>query len=269
MRVAVLIKQVPDTDQVRMDDVTGTLVREGAAAVPNLLDLHALSVLEGWFPGAPDLHVTAISMGPPSAARTLREALAMGAHEAALLTDRAFAGADTWATALTLAAALRLLGPFDLVLGGEKATDGETGQVGPETATLLGLPFATRVRRADFGPGAVTVTRELEDGEDRVRLPLPCLLTVTAATCPLGLPTLDGKKRARRATIRHLDAAALGLASGEVGLAGSPTRVVRVERPVLRRRTRLYAQEEAEAGLTDVVETLTRLGLLPSDGQGA
>jgi len=274
MRVAVLIKQVPDTDQVRMDEVTGTLVREGAAAVPNLLDLHALSALAGWFSENTQLSVTAISMGPPAAVRALREALAMGAHEAVLLSDRAFAGADTWATALTLAAALRLLGPFDLVLCGEKATDGETGQVGPEAAVLLGLPFATRVRQAEFEPAidgtrVVTVTRELEDGGDRVRLPLPCLLTVTAAACPLGLPTLDGKKRARRATIRQLDAAALGLAPVEVGLAGSPTRVVRVERPVLRRQTRQYAPGDAEAGLDDLLDTLARLGLRPSDDPGA
>ena len=263
MRVAVLIKQVPDTDQVRMDEVTGSLVREGAAAVPNLLDLHALSALGGWFCGELDLHVTALSMGPPAAERTLREALALGAHEAVLLTDRAFSGSDTWATALVLAAALRRLGPFDLVLCGEKATDGETGQVGPQTAVLLDLPFATRVTEAEFSTDGVTVTRAVEDGLDRVRLPLPCLLTVTAAASPLDLPTLAGKKRARRAPIRRMDAAELGLSPETVGLAGSPTRVVRIERPVLRRDPRVYTPDRSCEGLEDVAGTLERLGLFP------
>ncbi len=266
MRVAVLIKQVPDTDQVRMDEITGSLVREGAATVPNLLDLHALSVLHDWFPGDPDLRVLAVSMGPATAERTLREALAMGADEAVLLTDRVFAGSDTWATAQVLSAALNHLGPFDLVLCGEKATDGETGQVGPETAVLMGLPFATRVCAAVFTACDVTVNRTVEDGLDRVRLPLPCLLTVTASVGQIGLPTLAGKKRARRAEIMHLDAAGLRLAAGEVGLAGSPTRVMRIERPVLRRDTRCFPPEHIEEGISEVTDTLGRLGLVPTNG---
>jgi electron transfer flavoprotein beta subunit len=263
MRVAVLIKQVPDTDRVRMDETTGTLIRDGAGTVPNLLDLHALSALGTWFPDHPGLHVTAFSMGPATAEVTLREALALGAHEAVLLCDRAFAGADTWATALTLEAALRRLGPFDLVLCGEKATDGETGQVGPELAVLLGLPFATRVREASFGDGRVRVTRLIENGQDRVDLPLPCLLTVTAAVAPMALPTLAGKMAARRARVRRLDADTLELDPAVVGLAGSPTRVVRLERPVLRRDTRVFPPGRSSEGTDAFFGVCARLGLIP------
>lgn len=267
MRVAVLIKQVPDTDRVRMDETSGTLVRDGAGTVPNLLDLHALSALETWFPDPSGLHVTAVSMGPASAETTLREALALGAHEAVLLCDRAFAGADTWATAVTLGAALGRLGPFDLVLCGEKTTDGETGQVGPELAVLLGIPFATRVGEASFGDGRVQATRLTGDGRERVDLPLPCLLTVTAAIAPLALPTLAGKRTARRAEVTRLDAAALALDPSTVGLAGSPTRVVGLERPVLRRDTRVFPPGRIAAGVDAFLDACAHLGLIPGPSE--
>ncbi len=261
MRVAVLVKQVPDSDEVRMDPETGTMVRAGVGTLVNPLDLAALAVAlkaresEG---GA----IVAFSMGPPAAEEALREALALGVDEAVLLTDRDFAGADTWATAKTLAAALKARGPFDLLLAGEKATDGETGQVGPEVATFLGCPFATSVGGVEFGAEAVRVRRLVEEGTEVQDLPRPCLLTVWGSCGEVSLPTLEGKKRARRAPVVRLGREDLALAREETGLAGSPTRVVRVASPTFSRSGVRYAGARIDEGIEDVVERLKALALL-------
>ncbi len=259
MRIAVLIKQVPDSDDIRMDETTGTLIRDGAATVPNLPDLHALAAARDLCPASGDTaepHVTAFSMGPPSAERTLREALAAGAHEAILVTDPLFAGSDTWATARVLARAIEKRGPFDLILCGEKATDGETGQVGPQIAVLLNLPFATRATAVRAAPGGIEITRELENGHQKLRLPLPCLITVTTACSLPDLPTLAAHKAARRAQLPRLSAADLGFAAEDTGLKGSPTRVMRIFRPRYERNTRLFRREDLSSGLDAIRETL-------------
>ena len=200
MKVAVLLKQVPDTDEVRIDEEKGVLVREGVGAIINPLDLHALeAALE--LRSSSGASVTVFSMGPPRADEALREAIALGADEAFLLSDPAFAGSDTWATARVLAAALSVYGPFDLVLAGEKATDGETGQVGPEAAVMCDIPFSTYVSKFSVSADSVTVRRTVEDVLETQRLPLPCLLTVLRDINEPSMPTLAGKMRARRAGI--------------------------------------------------------------------
>ena len=261
MELAVLVKQVPDTDDVVLDPEKGTLVREGVGAILNPLDLNALeAALEAKrrFGGS----VTVVSMGPPQTEGALREALALGADRGVLLTDRAFAGADTWATSLVLAEGLRRLGPFDLVLAGEKATDGETGQVGPEVATLLELPFATYVGGWEPREDGVTVERVVEEGTLEQDLPFPCLLTVLSHLNDPPMPTLEGKKRARRAPLERLTAPDLGLDPQELGLSGSPTRVVRIEHPKLTRSTEIYAGADLDRGIDRVVEILQELALL-------
>lgn len=272
MRVAVLVKQVPDSDEVRMDPETGTMVRAGVGTLVNPLDLSALEAalrIRG-----NDGEIVVFSMGPPAAEEALREALALGADEAVLLTDRDFAGADTWATARTLAAALKARGPFDLLLAGEKATDGETGQVGPEVATFLGCPFATAVGALEMrGAREVRVRRVVEEGVEVQELPLPCLLTVLGVCGEASLPTLAGKKRARRASVARLSREDLGLTREETGLAGSPTRVVRVASPTLARSGARYAGARLDEGIEDVVARLRDLALLsgkrPSRNFGA
>ena len=263
MELAVLVKQVPDTDDVTLDPEKGTLVREGVGALMNPLDLNALeAALEAKrrFGGA----VTVLSMGPPPTEGVLREALALGADRGVLLSDRAFAGADTWATSLVLAEALRRLGPFDLILAGEKATDGETGQVGPEVATLLDLPFATYVGAWEPGEDTVTVERVVEEGILEQSLPLPCLLTVLSHLNDPPMPTLEGKKRARRAGLTRMGAADLGLDPAELGLTGSPTRVVRIATPQVTRKGRVYAGADLEAGLDALMELLEERGIWSS-----
>ena len=144
MKIIVCIKQVPGTTEVDIDPETGTLMREGIEAVVNPLDLYAIEEalrLKEEFGGT----IVSLSMGPPQAEQAMREALALGCDEAILLTDRIFAGADTWATAYTLACAIRKLGDYDIVLCGLKTTDGDTAQVGPELAEELGIPHVSYV----------------------------------------------------------------------------------------------------------------------------
>lgn len=245
MRILVAVKYVPDTDKIRIDEATGTMIREGIPGIINPLDLHAveeaLRLRERW--GG---EIVALSMGPPAAEEALREALSMGVDRAFLLTDRRFAGADTLATAYTLSQAVKNLGPFDLILCGARATDGETGQVGPELGAMLDLPVITYVSRIDdLSPpsetesGWIRCRRLTEEGYQFIEAPLPALLTVIKEINEPRLPTFSGKLRARQAMIPHLSLDDLNLEVERVGLSGSPTRVVKVFYPSLSRATRI------------------------------
>ncbi|MFP4481501.1 MAG: electron transfer flavoprotein subunit beta/FixA family protein [Thermovirgaceae bacterium] len=262
MHIAVLLKQVPDTDEVRMDEEKGTMIREGTGTIINPLDLNALEAALDLRAGGSG-SVTAISMGPPQTEKALREAVALGADEVLLLSDPRFAAADTWATAVTLVAAIRKYGPFDLILAGEKATDGETGQVGPEVAAMLDLPFSTYVSGlAVHEDGSVIVSRTVEEGVERQRLPLPCLLTVLRDLNEPVMPTLEGKKKGRRIQMRRRGLEDLGLDPDEVGLAGSPTRVVRIFHPQVERTPVLYRGKDLDRGIVHLVDELERRGVL-------
>jgi len=235
MRIAVLIKQVPETTNVQIDPETGTLCREGVDSIMNPFDTYALEeavrIKEKLAGGQGDNEVVAVSMGPPQAEDMLREAISLGADRGVLVTDRAFAGSDTWATSLTLAAALGKLG-FDLVLCGKQAIDGDTAQVGPGIATHLDIPQATYVRKIDeITPEKARVQRLLEEGTEVVELPLPALLTVVKEINEPRLPSLRGKMKARKAEIEKMTQAELGIAPDELGLKGSPTRVIKVFAP--------------------------------------
>jgi electron transfer flavoprotein beta subunit len=255
MKIAVLIKQVPDSDEIKMDPVKGTMIREGVGTIVNPLDLNALQAaltIRGKTGGTIDV----ISMGPPQADMALREALALGADRAVLLSDRLFAGADSWATSQVLAKTIEKLGPYDLLLAGEKATDGETGQVGPEVAAMLGIPLATYVSSLSAESGFATVKRTVEEGYETQRIKLPCLVTVLNDMNEPGMPTLSGKKSARRAEITVLGAADLGLAKENTGLTGSPTRVVKIDRPRISRKTEFFSGKDLDSGIDRVVEML-------------
>lgn len=261
MDIAVLIKQVPDTDEVKMDPEKGTMVRDGVGSIINPLDLNALQEALR-LKGETDGRVTAISMGPSQAEEALREALALGADRAVLVTDRLFAGGDTWATARTLAAALEKTGPFDLILAGEKATDGETGQVGPEVAVMTGMPFSTYISAVELDGSRVTVRRTVEEGIQVQSLPTPCLLTVLHDLNEPAMPTLAGKMKARRGDVEKLTLADLDIPREQTGLKGSPTRVVKIDRPQLTRSTETFSGKDLEKGLDRVVEILRARALL-------
>ena len=266
MKIAVLMKQVPDTDEVRMDEERGTMIRDGVGGIVNPLDLNALeAAMRIRRPSDPVDAVEILSMGPPKAEESLRECIALGANRAVLATDALFAGGDSWATSKVLVAALRKMGLPDLILAGEKATDGETGQVGPEVAAILGLPFATHVTRLTLSGDAVEVDCTLEEGVLTQRLPLPCVVTVLSDINTLPLPTLSGKKRAYACEVEKYSAADLGLDEADAGLKASPTRVVRIDRPKVARTAEKYLAkraEELEAGLERIVTILEDASLI-------
>ena len=265
MRIILPIKQVPETSGVRMDEATGTMIREGVEAIINPLDLYAIEAALR-LREARGGEVVALSMGPPAATKALREAIAMGVDRAVLLSDKAFAGSDTWATSYTLAAAIRRLAPYDLILCGERATDGDTGQVGPGLAALLDLPVLTYVSRLEVAaPGIVRAERLVEEGYETLEMDLPGVVTVLKEVASPRLPTLGGKRRAKAAEIPVWTAADLGVEADRVGLRGSPTRVVRIFRPTVTRKCEkvVAADEESIAAAADrLVEMLRGRGLI-------
>ena len=259
MRIVVPIKQVPETDNVKMDEQTGTMVREGVESIINPLDLYAVElalVLRERYGG----EVVVISMGPAQAIRALREALAMGCDSAVLLSDRAFAGSDTWATSYALQAAIRRLGEVDLIICGERATDGETDQVGPAMGAMLDLPTATYVSRFEgVDDGCIRVRRMVEGGWQVLRLKLPALLTVVKEVADPRLPTLRGKQRAKAADVPVWTADDLDVEPDKLGLKGSPTRVVKIHRPKVARECRKLSANDPDSTAAAVEEVLALL----------
>ncbi|HHD63514.1 MAG TPA: electron transfer flavoprotein subunit beta/FixA family protein [Desulfobulbaceae bacterium] len=231
MKIIVCIKQVPDAKDVRLDPKTNTMAREGVESIMNPFDRHALEEavrLKEEHGGT----VTVLSMGPPQAEDVLREAIACGADSGVLVSDRAFAGADTWATSYTLAKAIETIGDVDLILCGKQAIDGDTAQVGPGLASRMGKPYVTCVQKTrEAGPDYIIVERMMDDGYDVVRLPLPALLTVVKDINEPRVPSLKGKMRAKKVKIQKLTAADIGAEEQCIGLAGSPTQVVQVFSP--------------------------------------
>ena len=209
VNIIVCIKQVPDTAEVKINPVTNTLVREGVPSIINPYDLHALEAaiqIREQTGGK----VTVITMGPPQAESALREAVSMGADEVWLISDRAFAGADTWATSYTLYKAIEKIG-FDIILCGKQAIDGDTAQVGPEVAEFLNIPHIAYVRKIDeLATGIIRVQRLMDDGYDVVESSLPVLLTVVKEINTPRFPSLKGKMAAKKAVITRMDMNAIG-----------------------------------------------------------
>ncbi len=259
MHVVVCIKQVPETANVKINPQTNTLIRDGVASIMNPFDVYAVeeAVRIKEKTGG---KVTAVSMGPPQAEAVLREAIAMGVDTGILLSDRAFAGSDTWATSYTLAMALRKLGQFDLVLFGKQASDGDTAQVGPGVAAHLDLPQITYVRKIEeLTAERVAAERLLDDGYEVVESPLPCVLTVVKEINEPRLPSLKGKMAARKAAIATWGAREIDADPRQIGLDGSPTKVVRIFTPPAREGGEILSGEPLEcvqklaAALRDVV----------------
>jgi electron transfer flavoprotein beta subunit len=267
VRIVVAIKQVPETSSVRMDEATGTMIRDGVEAIVNPLDLYAVEcALRLRETVTPPAEVVVVTMGPPRAESALREVLAMGADRAVLVTDKAFAGADTWSTAGVLAATLRRLQPVDLILCGERATDGDTGQVGPGLAAFLDLPVLTYVSRLVLlAGGTCQAERLVENGRELLTADLPAVVTVVKEIAVPRLPTLRGKQRARRAEISVWTPRDLEVPADAVGLKGSPTRVERIFRPRLTRACEVLRAgdaREVDAATDRVLAFLAERGLL-------
>ena len=235
MRIVVPIKQVPETGNVKMDEKTGTMIRDGVESIVNPLDLYAIEcALQLKEEHGGDIQV--LSMGPPKAEKAIREALSMGCDDGILLTDRKFAGADTWSTAYVLSEAIKTTDTFDIIVAGVRATDGDTGQVGPEIAAFLDLPLATFVSKiVKIEKDTITVERLIEGGYETLKLTLPCLITVVKEISDPRLPTLRGKQAARKKEIAVKGKDDLTVNEEDLGLKGSPTRVVKIATPKVAR----------------------------------
>ncbi|NOY75910.1 MAG: electron transfer flavoprotein subunit beta/FixA family protein [Kiritimatiellaeota bacterium] len=265
MRIIVPIKQVPETKSVRMDESTGTVIREGVESIINPLDLYAIELalqIKEKLGG----EVVALTMGPPKALEALKEAVAMGVDEARLVSDRVFGGSDTWATSDALSEAIRKIGNFDLIICGERATDGDTGQVGPGIAAFLDIPVLSYVNKlAEINDDECVVHRLIERGEDVSSCGYPLLLTVVKEVSDPRLPTLRGKKKAKNLDIPVWGEKDLGLDASLLGLKGSPTRVAKIFRPKVTRECEMTVANDhtsIEAACANVAEFLTRRNLI-------
>lgn len=228
MNIVVCIKQVPDTNEVRLDPVTNTLIRDGVPSIINPDDKSGLEVALRLKDENPDIHVTVLSMGPPQAEGALREALAMGADDGILVSDRAFGGADTWATSCTITAALEHL-DFDLIICGRQAIDGDTAQVGPQIAEHIGVPQVSYVEELELDDDkkGITVKRQFEDRYHTINIKFPCLITAIAELAEPRYMTIGKVFEAYQKEIRvwGLEDIKDKLDMANIGLKGSPTKV--------------------------------------------
>ena len=263
MKMIVLIKQVPDTTEVRLDPKTGNLIREGIKSIINPDDLHALEAavqLKAQHGGK----VIALSMGPPQAIDAVSEAMGIGADEGILLSDRAFAGADTWATSSTLGQAVSTIGTYDLIIAGRQAIDGDTAQIGPQVADFLGIPHVSYVFDVeDVKRKTLVVKRRLEDGFERVQCTLPALLTVIGELNVPRYPHVAGLIDACRekAPIKIWNAADIGVQTRDVGLEGSLTHVIRTFAPKSQRQGEIL-EGHAKESVTKLLGRLKEVKIL-------
>jgi electron transfer flavoprotein alpha subunit len=277
LNIIVCIKQVPDTNDMRIDPKTNNLIREGVPAVVNPTDLNAIEAglsFRDRFGG----RVSVLTMGPPQAEQSLREALAMGVDEAYLLTDRVFGGADTLATSYSLWKAISKIeeknGKTHLAFFGKVAIDGETGQVGPGVAVRLNYPvitYSSKITKADIRNGLLESERRVEDGIEVVRVPIPCAITVTESANDPRQASVEGMIRAKRAKITYLNREAVQADPKRIGLIGSPTFVKKVTTPPPRKGgvikdSRTGSPTESARWLVD---NLVQIGALGGRGRQA
>ena len=227
-KILVCAKQVPDTNEIKINPETGTLIRDGVPSILNNDDANALEEALKIKDMQPDTHISVVSMGPPQAQDMRFECIAMGADEAVLLSDRAVGGSDTWATSNALTATIRKIGEFDLIFAGRQAIDGDTAQVGPQIAEKLGIPQVTYVEEFKIEPNMkeITVKRQLEDGYELIKLNTPCMLT---AIKELNEPRYMSMKGIfnKDKKISVWSAADVEVDLNTVGLKPSPTNVFR------------------------------------------
>lgn len=225
MNIIVCIKQVPDTNEVKINPSTGTLIREGVPTIMNHDDKHAL-IEAVKIKNKHGGKVTVVSMGPPQAEEALREALALGADEAILLCDRAFAGSDTWATANAIGSAIKTICNYDLLLFGRQAIDGDTAQVGPQTAEFLKVPQITYAQKIDVDGKKVRVERQMEEGYELIESNTPCLITCIPDINNIEYSSLQGIRDAyRNKKVKVWSAKDIKADETRIGLLNSPTSV--------------------------------------------
>jgi electron transfer flavoprotein beta subunit len=260
VNIIVCIKQVPDTAEIKINPETNTLMREGVPSIINPFDLNALEAavqIREQSGGK----VTVLTMGPPQAESALREAISMGADEGVLLSDRAFAGSDTWATSYTLARAIEKLGA-DIIFCGKQAIDGDTAQVGPETAEFLDMPHIAYVRKIeDVSDSSIKVQRLMEEGYDVVESSLPVLLTVVKELNQPRMPSLKGKMAAKKAEIKTMGMADIDADENSLGLKGSPTQVRKIFAPEIKAERKML-EGSSDEQVDSLIEELKKIKCL-------
>ncbi len=264
MNIVVCVKAVPDPREIckiRIDPATKTLMRCDVPFVINSLDRHALeAALE--IKQARGGDITVISMGPPPADAIVKECMALGADRGILLCDRAFGGADAYATALTLAKGIEKAGPCDLVLCGMASSDGATEWVGPQIATFLNIPVVTMVRKFESREGMEwRMQTDWENGFRRVEVRLPALLTVTRELNRPKALSFSGILKARKKIIEQWDLGALGVPAELLGAKGSPT-IVSEMAPLDNKRSVELLQGDMEEKAEQLVSRLAGMGVI-------
>lgn len=258
MNIVVCIKQVPATTEVKINPETNTLIREGVESIINPFDMYAIEEgirIKEKVGGA----VTILSMGPPQAESALKEALSLGCDEAVLVSDRAFGGSDTLATAYALARSIRKIGSFDLIICGKQAIDGDTAQVGPGIAEELNIPCVTYVKKIEeIKEDEICVERMMEEGYEVIQLPLPALITVVKEINEPRLPSLKGMMRAKKAQITTLNAADIAAETNRIGQVGSPTLVSKIFAPPPKTGGKMLLGD-VESQVEELVEELKRM----------
>jgi electron transfer flavoprotein beta subunit len=265
MNIVVLVKQVPDTTDVKIDPERGTLMREGVEAIVNPFDMYAVEEairLKERFGGK----TWVMTMGPPQATEALRECISMGIDDAILVSDRAFAGSDTWATSYTLAHSIKALGDVDIVVCGKQAIDGDTAQVGPGVAEFLGVPFVAFVKKVediDLENKRMRVERMMETGYDVIESPMPALITVVKEINEPRVPSIRGKLKAKRYDPPVWSPDDIKADTKQIGLDGSPTHVIKVFTPEIRRKGEIIEAETSKEKVEILHQKLKETGIIP------
>lgn len=257
MHIAVCIKQVPDSAQIRVHPVTNTIMRQGVPAIVNPFDLFAFEEALR-IKDRTGARVTVLSMGPPQAEDALRKCISLGADDAILVTDKAFSGADTLATSYVLAAALRTLNeklPLDLVFTGKQTIDGDTAQVGPGIAIRLGyqlLTYVSRIAAIDAQDRRIVVERRAEGGVQVLQSRLPAVITMLEGTNTIRFADMPGMFQAARQEVQRWDRDAIAITDlTQVGLKGSPTVVAQVFAPKPKAVKALRIEGETPAAIAE------------------
>lgn len=259
MKIIVCAKQVPDTNEIRINPETGTLIRDGVPSILNPDDANALEEALKLKDQYPDTHVTVVTMGPPQAQEMLFECLAMGADEGILLSDRAVGGSDTWATSNAISATIQKIGDYDLIFGGRQAIDGDTAQVGPQIAEKLGLPQVTYVMefKIDENKKDITVKRQLEDGYEEIKIQTPCMLTcIKELNTPRYMSMAGIFNQDKKITVWN--AADIKVDLTTVGLKASPTNVYRSFTPRPKGKGSMVAGDTEAEIATNLIVSLKK-----------
>jgi electron transfer flavoprotein beta subunit len=266
MKIVVCVKQVPDTTEVEIDEKTGTIIREGVPSMLNPFDEFALNEAVRLVREAEgESEIVVLSMGPPQAEEALKKCLAIGADRAVLLSDRIFAGADTWATSLALTRGIEKIGDFNAIFCGHQATDGDTAQVGPEIARQLGIPQVTYVEKVESIEGKNLIClKETDEGYVRLRCRLPALLAcISPSDFEPIIPKMGQILKARKKPLETWNAADVAREGDCFGLEGSPTQVIRTYPPPKSKGGGVKIEEAPEEAVRQLVAYMEKEGLLP------